>query len=118
VVGEVLDRETRKGDLAARYGGEEFAVLLPATTPGVLRAIAERVRRAVEARVVPFEGRDLRVTDSVGGACVRCTDLPDMPAALIRAADRCLYRAKDEGRNRVLVLPEPIDLPDAPEIER
>jgi diguanylate cyclase (GGDEF)-like protein len=104
MVGEVLTRLTRKGDLAARYGGEEFALILPATTPAHLRAVAERVRTAIEAQVLEYEGRELRITASFGGACLQRSRGSGSGKALIQAADGCLYRAKAEGRNRSVVL--------------
>jgi two-component system, cell cycle response regulator len=89
----------RRGDTVYRYGGEEFAILLPHQKLEGARAAVERVRAAVENAGIPHP--DGVVTVSAGVAlAVNAT-----PAEWIAAADRALYRAKDEGRNRVVVAP-------------
>jgi diguanylate cyclase (GGDEF)-like protein len=100
MVGGVLLRLTRKSDLSARYGGEEFAVVVPNATPFGLRSLAERLRRGVAEEVLAHEDRQLSVSVSIGGAWLgRATSQRDA-RALIEAADRYLYRAKEAGRNR------------------
>ncbi|MFN7989583.1 MAG: diguanylate cyclase [Thermoanaerobaculia bacterium] len=97
---QVLKRACRKGDLGARIGGEEFGVILP-TTGGLPAAlVAERIRRATEARPL---GRTVAVplTVSVGVASTEDPPGPPDAADLLRRADAALYRAKAEGRNRV-----------------
>lgn len=94
----------REGDLAARYGGEEFACILSATdAEGALR-VAETVRAAVEALgiVHGFSPAGPRVTVSLGCASVVPTAATG-PGALIAAADRGLYAAKHDGRNRAVL---------------
>lgn len=98
-VGHVLRHGVRPGDLVARYGGEEFAAVLPGLAPPGVVALAERLREAIAATaVVGVDGVRMSVTVSVGGACLpeHATD----SRALARAADRALYAAKREGRNR------------------
>ena len=88
-------------DLPARYGGEEFTVLLPSTDSEGGRQLAERLRiSAAEMVVDAGDGREVRVTASFGVA-----SFPEEPtaAALLRAADRALYRAKTAGKNAVMV---------------
>lgn len=89
----------RGADLVARMGGEEFVVAMPDTTLEVARKVAERLREAVAA--TPFAVRDdlvIPVTVSVGVAAREQGADAD---ALLRRADRALYRSKSEGRNRV-----------------
>lgn len=89
----------RPGDLAARYGGEEFMVVLPETDEVGAFVIAEKLRRTIAA-LPTFADDTLPITVSVGTA----THLPrtnDAPEPLIHAADKALYRAKEDGRNRV-----------------
>ncbi|MFP3850213.1 diguanylate cyclase [Pseudomonas sp. W5-01] len=89
----------RPGDLAARYGGEEFMVVLPETDKAGACVIAEKLRLAIEA-LPPFAEDTVPITVSIGVA----THLPathDLPEPLFHAADRALYRAKKQGRNRV-----------------
>jgi diguanylate cyclase (GGDEF)-like protein len=91
----------RDVDLPARYGGEEFTVLLPATDAEGGRQLAERLRvAAAELAIAVGEDREVRVTSSFGVA-----SFPDEPtaAALMRAADRAMYRAKAAGKNMVVV---------------
>ena len=91
----------RDVDLPARYGGEEFTVLLPSTDAEGGRQLAERLRIAAEEMVVDAgDAGEVRVTSSFGVA-----SFPDEPsaAALLRAADRALYRAKTAGKNTVIV---------------
>jgi diguanylate cyclase (GGDEF)-like protein len=94
---------TRTEDVFARYGGEEFACLLRKTTTEGATIIAERMRRAVEEHVFEFsagaEFNPVRVTISAGIAEIG--EDTDDPQELLAAADRRLYQAKRDGRNRV-----------------
>jgi two-component system cell cycle response regulator len=96
-----LRRNIRGVDLACRFGGEEFVVLMPDTDYRQAQGVAERVRMAVAER--GFETPELRpltVTCSVGVALnEHHTDTPEM---ILKRADVALYRAKREGRNRVV----------------
>ena len=94
-VAQVCASAIRGTDLVGRIGGEEFLIVLPATSPEMAFAVAERVRRAVEA--IDWEPLDLQqVTVSMGLASLS----GNMDCAQLMArADRALYRAKDEGRN-------------------
>jgi diguanylate cyclase (GGDEF)-like protein len=97
---QVFERHMREDDQAARYGGEEFAAILPgADLAGAVR-LAERVREAIEASRLVFEGARLHVTVSLGVA-VWPDDARD-DEGLVAAADRALYGAKQGGRNRVV----------------
>jgi two-component system, cell cycle response regulator len=100
-VAETLRSNIRVFDSLARYGGEEFAVVMPGTGADDAAIAAERLRAAVEA--APIEsgpGVSHRLTISIGVACAG--DEPATPEALLAAADRALYQAKREGRNRVV----------------
>ena len=96
-----LKRNIRGVDLACRFGGEEFVVLMPDTDTAQAEAVAERVRQAMAEKM--FEvgpGRPLAVTVSVGVSLNESR--ADTPESLIKRADVALYRAKREGRNRVI----------------
>jgi len=92
----------RPADLAARYGGEEFVVLLPETDLDGLKITAEAIRTAVAALRIPHAKSSAadHVTISLGGAQGAPSDGGD-PQLLIEAADKQLYAAKKDGRNRV-----------------
>ena len=95
----VLTECVRGTDFVARYGGEEFVVLLPDThgeQDG--RIVAEKIRNAVAATAFPEVGR---ITISVGLSASSSVDIAE--GELFRRADRALYRAKAEGRNRTVV---------------
>ncbi len=95
----------RASDLVARYGGEEFAVILPATSSAGATAIAEALRMKVEALMIPHEASATArfVTISIGvGTGVPQEGSPS--GYLIERADKALYLAKQEGRNRVRTL--------------
>ncbi len=98
----------RTTDRVARYGGEEITVILPATSSAGASAAAEKVRSAVEALQIIHEGNPKcggRVTVSIGVATafVRQSEVASaMPESLIHAADNAMYKAKREGRNRVV----------------
>jgi diguanylate cyclase (GGDEF)-like protein len=98
---DVLSDNVRAIDVPARYGGEEFAVLLPQTDAEGSERVAERIRAAMEERVVAtFPGALVAVTASFGVAAFPEARTQD---ALFAAADEALYRAKAGGKNRVVV---------------
>ena len=96
---QVLKGRIRREDIMARYGGEEFAIILPEI--GVQNAIvfAEKVRKIIEKTPFKFEDQKIPVTVSVGVAQVG--PAVQTPLEFIKAADDQLYRAKQEGRNKV-----------------
>jgi len=90
----------RREELLARYGGEEFAAVLPETDLTGARTFGEQIRRLVADQPFEYEGDTFEVTVSVGVATVEGEDID--VAAFIKTADDLLYRAKREGRNRVI----------------
>jgi len=99
-VARLLQDTLRTVDSVGRYGGEEFLVILPHTPPEEGRRTAERIREQIEQHAFRVGSRELRVTVSVGVASWEMEGR-NSPEALIREADQALYRAKEEGRNRV-----------------
>ena len=101
-IAEVFRAELRHYDVPARFGGEEFSILLPETPPEQALEIAERIRRAIAERLFDVEtsSEPIRATVSIGVAGYP-KDAQD-PNALIHQADLAVYRAKLQGRNRVL----------------
>jgi diguanylate cyclase (GGDEF)-like protein len=102
-VGAVLQTIVRDSDFAGRNGGEEFVVFLPATDRAGALNIAEKILFAI--RAIYVDDVDRRITASIGIA-VLPDDAGDA-AKLIRAADRALYTAKDNGRNRIETVTRP-----------
>jgi diguanylate cyclase (GGDEF)-like protein len=96
-----IKAQIRKEEMFARYGGEEFAVVLPETTLDAAMQVAERVRRLIESQPFHYEGKPFNVTISLGVATTLGDDsLTSLD--LIRQADENLFKAKREGRNRVV----------------
>lgn len=101
-VAKALSHGARGGDLCGRFGGEEFVLLLRSVTPEQAVSVAERHRAAVSRLTFSKRGPQ-QVTVSLGVATYDA-QWPDMNLAqLLRRADRALYRAKAEGRNRVVL---------------
>ena len=106
VLREFADRVracTRGIDLVARMGGEEIVVVLPDTGRDAASRVAERIRERVERSPFAIQNntRDIKVTVSVGVANRRAGDTSS--ADMMKRADDALYRAKANGRNRVIV---------------
>lgn len=103
-VSSIFLKQTRKNDVVCRYGGDELAVLLPDTNGNNATAVAEKLRRAVAD--CHFPGVPRPVTLSIGIA-----EYPVHGASrdeLINSADRALYAAKQAGRNRSVMCPDPV----------
>jgi diguanylate cyclase (GGDEF)-like protein len=99
-VAALFRQRLRRGDLAARYGGEEFVVVLPVTQPDQAVEVADNLRQRVASHPWPTLPTDTALTISVGVAStVGCPTVSE--TELIEAADRALYTAKQQGRNRV-----------------
>lgn len=97
-----IRKSIRGIDLACRYGGEEFVIVMPETDPQVAAMVAERLRRSIagETFAVNKGTKRIGVTISVGLSILERKGEP--VADLLRRADRALYRAKHNGRNRVV----------------
>jgi len=97
-----IKRSIRGIDLACRYGGEEFVVIMPETDMAVGTMVAERLRRRIAADPFAIEQgtRTIPVTISIGVAAMRGKE--DSAAGVVKRADQALYKAKRDGRNRVV----------------
>ncbi|MEH6825109.1 MAG: diguanylate cyclase [Motiliproteus sp.] len=95
---QVMRDAVREVDIPCRYGGEEFLIILTNTPPGGAQTIAERLRENVAETLID----GLSVTISIGVASFPARDV-EASDKFIELADAALYRAKDEGRNRVCV---------------
>ncbi|MEO8383704.1 MAG: two-component regulator propeller domain-containing protein [Betaproteobacteria bacterium] len=102
VANVIREAANRAGDFAARYGGEEFIILIPGLDLAAVTAFAEVIRQACEARAIPHPASPVApvVTISLGVA-VRVPSDQSTVEALVADADAALYRAKNQGRNRV-----------------
>lgn len=104
----------RSGDLVGRMGGEEFGVYLPSVDVRNAEAIAERIRRSVNLAVFTPNGRLRPLSVSIGGAVF---NQPTSFSDLFRIADQRLYGAKQNGRNRVIIV-HVSDQAEGPEEQR
>lgn len=103
----VLREQSRTSDTVCRYGGEEFAIILPETPRSHAQMVAERIRQRVSTLDCGFA-----VTASIG---INCAERPEglVPQTLIAGADKALYAAKHNGRNRCEIASKPaIHFPD------
>jgi diguanylate cyclase (GGDEF)-like protein len=105
----VAEGKHRPGDLAARYGGEELVVLLPGTDVAEAMVVAENIRRAIHCLELTHAGNATGVvTVSAGVDAFAPVRYENRPVDLVEAADKALYRAKANGRNRVCTKECPI----------
>lgn len=97
----IKNKLIRGKDSLGRYGGEEFALLLPDTPLQIAVDIAERIRGTIEKTSFNFDGKVIPVTISLGVSSIDSTIKTD--SDLLASADKALYDAKNQGRNRVCV---------------
>jgi diguanylate cyclase (GGDEF)-like protein len=95
-----IQAELRYTDVLARYGGDEFIVLLPETPPKGAVEVAERIRDAVIG--APLEVNEKRVVCSVSIGLASHPDDGNTMDSIVARADRAMYKAKQQGRNRVV----------------
>jgi len=98
-IGHLIKNSLRQFDISARYGGEEFIAYLPETGREESETAAERLRAAIEKNIFSYQGDSLHITISMG-----ISEFPENGRklnALIAAADKALYKAKKDGKNRI-----------------
>ena len=106
-VSKTMRSQLREYDIAGRYGGEEFAILLPFTKTDEAVMVAERLRQAVENKIIDLSkvnqeiaNKNINATISLGVYQFKTTDTPQN---LLKKADEALYQAKETGRNKVVI---------------
>lgn len=100
-VGKMVRENIRKVDFAARYGGDEFLIVLTEIDAVGAEVFAERLRERIDAHTFTSDNHKIHLTASIGFAVVS-PSIRDIDArALVRVADKELYKAKEKGRNRV-----------------
>lgn len=99
-IADVLLQHVRSGDVCSRLGGEEFVILLPETTKDYAIEVAERIRKNIEMLELTYNGQIIKLTSSFGVATHSGEINIDH---LLKDADKALYSAKAEGRNKVCV---------------
>ena len=103
-VAEVISQNVRSQDLAARYGGEEFAIVLPNVTPEIAMMVATRiVERLVNLQIPHSSSQASEYVSLSCGVASTSNHLVASPQDLIANADRALYQAKEQGRNRAVL---------------
>jgi len=100
-VAQIIQNAIRRSDEVFRYGGEEFVVILSNTNQGGARFLAERVKKQIEQLVVHVD-EEIKVTASIG---ISSSDILGDASEILEQADKALYQAKDQGRNRVVSCP-------------
>jgi len=101
-LGEFLLKHVRGGDIACRFGGEEFTLILPGASLKISIRRSEELRKGVKLFHLQHDGQDLgEIRLSLGVAVF--PDHGETPQAVVEAADAALYRAKQNGRDRVEV---------------
>ena len=113
-VAEILKVSVRRVDLVGRYGGEEFIVVMPETKQQDALDVAERIRSSIARHTFKLYHVETKVTVSQGIATYHpnfsklpeTADSEPIVEALIKASDKCLYQAKEDGRNRVMIFKE------------
>ncbi|WP_448722591.1 diguanylate cyclase [Pseudomonas farris] len=98
IIASVLRKRLRGTDFIARFGGEEFVLLMPATLPMAGAKLLETLRASIEACPFHFKGERVTITISMGLTAFRPGEHSDL---VIKRADQALYRAKNNGRNRI-----------------
>ena len=102
-IGQILQHAARKGDTVARIGGEEFIFFLPNTSATDAAAIAERIRNTISLTTMTTDRQQkIRITISAGVASTE-EYTATTPQALYSQADKALYLAKEQGRNKVII---------------
>lgn len=106
ILGSLFKTGLRNSDVVARYGGEEFLVICTNTAIDGAALVAERLRQIVESQQVQIPdssggSQTIQISISIGAACLSAS--VDSKEKLVQAADQALYRAKEEGRNRVII---------------
>lgn len=102
-IAETLKDHSRCYDIISRYGGEEFLIILPTTDLTAATTVAEKLRQRVAALRTPFADNTIQVTVSIGVA--ELINGEEQADDLVGRADRALYQAKGNGRNRVITTP-------------
>ena len=94
---KIIKKSLRKSDLVARYGGEEFAIIMPETSIKKAFTVAERIRKNV-ANMLKCKALNITISIGIGTLSEKINSVYD----LIRIADAALYRAKRDGKNKVV----------------
>lgn len=102
ILGEILQRNFRGGDIACRYGGEEFVLILPGTEAQAVSRHLEILRKEIASQDVEFDGQYLPAITISGGLAEASAEVATAEG-LLKKADVALYRAKSEGRDRIVI---------------
>ena len=113
-ISATIQQTVRRSDTVCRYGGEEFSIVLPETTLKGAVILAERLRKIVDQLVIPVNQVDIHTTVSVGLTTWEPGSATTNKDAIIDAADRALYKSKNNGRNKVSFAPTALPSQQAP----
>ncbi|RUO44371.1 GGDEF domain-containing protein [Aliidiomarina taiwanensis] len=100
VISSMLKKSLRATDFVARYGGEEFVILLPQTEAADLAEPLQKTKNKIQAIPFKFKDNDIRITISIGAAVFSSNDAIN---SAFERADKALYAAKKDGRNKVVI---------------
>lgn len=100
VISSMLKKSLRATDFVARYGGEEFVILLPQTEAIDLAEPLQKTKNKIQAIPFKFKDNDIRITISIGAAIFSGNDAKH---SAFERADKALYKAKQDGRNKIVI---------------